>query len=89
MVSLDFFLPTHRLLRRIYLGWLYAQGAFWGFLLHGRPGIYTYIPASLRVFLTIPDFSLMLERMGYGEVEARSYVSGGIGLHWAVKAKNQ
>jgi demethylmenaquinone methyltransferase/2-methoxy-6-polyprenyl-1,4-benzoquinol methylase len=85
MVSLDFFLPTNRLLRKLYLGYLYAQGAFWGLLLHGRPRVYTYIPDSLRSFTSIQDFSSLLRRMGYGRVEARSYIFGGIGLHWGVK----
>ncbi len=86
LVSLDFFLPANRLWRALYLDYLYAQGAFWGLLLHGRPRLYTYIPHSLRGFITIEDFSLLLERMGYAPVDAHSYVLGGIGLHWAVKA---
>jgi len=86
LVSLDFFLPAHRLWRALYLGYLYAQGAFWGLLLHGRPRLYTYIPRSLRGFITIEDFSLLLKRMGYARVDVCSYVLGGIGLHWAVKA---
>ena len=48
LVSLDFFLPANPLLRQLYLAYLYAQGAFWGLLLHGRPRVYTYIPDSLR-----------------------------------------
>ena len=86
LVSLDFFLPAHRLWRALYLGYLYAQGAFWGLLLHGRPRLYTYIPHSLRGFITLEDFSSLLRRMGYAPVDAHSYVLGGIGLHWAVKA---
>jgi len=85
MVSLDFFLPTNRLLRELYLGYLYAQGAFWGLLLHGRPRIYTYIPDSLRSFLSIEDFSSLLRRRGYARVDARPCIFGGIGLHWGVK----
>jgi len=85
MVSLDFFLPANRLWRELYLGYLYAQGAFWGFLLHGRPRLYTYIPDSLRSFISIEDFSSLLRRMGYAQVNARLYIRGGIGLHWAVK----
>jgi demethylmenaquinone methyltransferase/2-methoxy-6-polyprenyl-1,4-benzoquinol methylase len=85
LVSLDFFLPANSLLRRLYLAYLYAQGAFWGLLLHGRPRIYTYIPDSLRNFLSIEDFSSLLRNHGYGEVETRSFILGGIGLHWAEK----
>jgi len=85
MVSLDFFLPANQLLRKLYLGYLYAQGAFWGLLLHGRPRIYTYIPDSLRSFISIEDFSSLLRRRGYARVDARPFIFGGIGLHWGVK----
>jgi demethylmenaquinone methyltransferase/2-methoxy-6-polyprenyl-1,4-benzoquinol methylase len=87
LVSLDFFLPANRLLRRLYLAYLYAQGVFWGFVLHGRPRVYTYIPDSLRSFVSIDDFSKLLRRAGYHSVDARSYILGGIGLHWAAKER--
>ena len=85
LVSLDFFLPSNALLRPLYLAYLYAQGTFWGFVLHGRPRVYTYIPASLRPFVSIDDFSSLLHRTGYRQVDVRRYVLGGIGLHRAVK----
>jgi demethylmenaquinone methyltransferase/2-methoxy-6-polyprenyl-1,4-benzoquinol methylase len=85
LLSLDFFLPSNLLLRRLFLGWLYAQGAFWGLLLHGRPRVYTYIPDSLKSFVAIPEFSRLLRRSGYLRVDERSFLLGGIGLHWAVK----
>ncbi len=84
-VSLDFFLPPNVLLRRVYLAYLYLNGAFWGALLHGRPRTYTYIPDSLRSFLSTDDLSLLLRRMGYASVTANPYIFGGIALHWAVK----
>ena len=85
LVSLDFFLPRNALLRPLYLAYLYAQGAFWGLVLHGRPRVYTYIPDSLRSFVSIEDFSSLLHRTGYHQVDTRRYILGGIGLHWAVK----
>jgi demethylmenaquinone methyltransferase/2-methoxy-6-polyprenyl-1,4-benzoquinol methylase len=85
LVSLDFFLPASHLVRELYLGWLYVQGALWGLLLHGHPRIYTYIPDSLRGFLCIEDFVRLLQHQGYSEVDTRSFIAGGIGLHWAVK----
>ncbi|MBV8904663.1 MAG: ubiquinone/menaquinone biosynthesis methyltransferase [Acidobacteriia bacterium] len=85
LVSLDFFLPANRALRALYLAYLYTQGAFWGLLLHRQPRIYTYIPHSLRCFLSIDEFSALLRGSGYCRVEARSYILGGIGLHWAAK----
>jgi len=86
MVSLDFFLPASPILRRLYLAYLYTQGAFWGLLLHRRPRVYTYIPDSLRSFVSVEQFSLLLKAMGYTQVEARAHIFGGIGLHWAVKS---
>jgi len=85
LVSLDFFLPSNPLLRNLYLAYLYAQGAFWGLVLHRRPRIYTYIPDSLRSFVSIDEFSSMLRGTGYRAVEAHSFILGGIGLHWAAK----
>jgi len=85
MVSLDFFLPSNRVARVLYLGCMYAVGAFWGVLLHGSPRIYTYIPDSLRSFISIDDFSSLLKRMGYAQVDSRTYNSGVLGVHWAAK----
>lgn len=85
LVSLDFFLPRNALMRPLYLAYLYAQGAFWGTVLHGHPRVYTYIPDSLRSFVSIDEFSRLLRKTGYGRVDARHYILGGIGLHWAYK----
>lgn len=85
LVSLDFFLPSNYLMQRLYLAYLYAQGAFWGTVLHGQPRVYTYIPDSLRTFVSIAEFSSLLRRTGYRNVDERRYILGGIGLHWAEK----
>lgn len=82
-VSLDFFLPSHPVMRALYLSYLYVQGWWWGLVLHGRPRVYTYIPDSLRAFVSIDELSGRLRTAGYGRVEARRYILGGIGLHWA------
>jgi demethylmenaquinone methyltransferase/2-methoxy-6-polyprenyl-1,4-benzoquinol methylase len=89
LVTLDFFLPANHILRRLYLGYLYLQGGFWGLLLHGRPRIYTYIPDSLRSFLSMREFSGLLRRTGYSQVDERAYIFGGIGLHWGRKTGSQ
>ncbi len=89
LVTLDFFLPRNPLLRRLYLAYLYLQGAFWGLLLHGRPRIYTYIPDSLRSFVSMEDFTGLLRRTGYRQVRERGFLFGGIGLHWAAKERGE
>jgi demethylmenaquinone methyltransferase/2-methoxy-6-polyprenyl-1,4-benzoquinol methylase len=85
LVTLDFFLPANALLRGLYLGYLYTQGAFWGMVLHRRPRIYTYIPDSLRHFVSIAEFEALLEAHGYRRRNRRAYIFGGIGLHCAEK----
>jgi len=85
LVTLDFFLPANPLLRRLYLSYLYLQGAFWGLLLHGRPRVYTYIPDSLRSFVSMQEFAERLKRFGYASVTARGFICGGIGLYCAAK----
>jgi demethylmenaquinone methyltransferase/2-methoxy-6-polyprenyl-1,4-benzoquinol methylase len=85
LVSLDFFLPRRPWLRKLYLGYLYAQGAAWGLILHGRARIYTYIPDSLGSFLVADTFSCLLEKMDFTNVTARTFIMGGIAVHWARK----
>lgn len=85
LLTLDFFLPANPVLRSLYLAYLYANGAFWGLLLHGRPRVYTYIADSLRSFLSADELSAVLNRMGYAEVDVNPFLFGGIALHWAVK----
>jgi len=85
LVSLDFFLPQNPWLRRIYLGYLYAQGAVWGIMLHRRARVYTYIPDSLRNFLSVEAFSALLGDADFAKVNARRFLLGGIAVHWATK----
>ncbi len=85
LVCLDFFLPRNRVLRAAYLGYLYAQGFFWGLVLHGRPRIYTYIPDSLRSFVTLDGYSEALDHSGFETRRVRRFILGGIGLHWAAR----
>lgn len=85
LVSLDFFLPSRPWLRRFYLAYLYAQGAVWGVILHGRARVYTYIPDSLRSFVSVKEFSALLEKMQFEGVAARPFILGGIAVHWARK----
>lgn len=86
LVSLDFFLPGNAVLRKIYLLYLFLQGAFWGMVLHGRPRVYTYIPDSLRSFVSMDEFSSLLRTAGYAQISARPFIFGGIALHRAQRS---
>lgn len=84
VVTLDFFLPPNALWRSIYLAYLYAQGTFWGILLHGRARIYTYIPDSLANFLSAEAFASRLQPQ-FSNIAVRPFLLGGIAVHWARK----
>jgi demethylmenaquinone methyltransferase/2-methoxy-6-polyprenyl-1,4-benzoquinol methylase len=86
LVTLDFFLPANPVLRKLYLAYLYAQGTFWGLVLHRKPRIYTYIPDSLSHFVSVPEFESLLAAEGYSAIRSQAYIQGGIALHWAAKA---
>jgi demethylmenaquinone methyltransferase/2-methoxy-6-polyprenyl-1,4-benzoquinol methylase len=85
LVVLDFYLPENLTYRRLYLGYLHVQGALWGALLHGQPDVYTYIPRSLDGFLTADEFSSLLHRQGFENISMRTFLLGGIALHWACR----
>src|SRR5438046_3255275 len=89
LASLDFSLPRTSLIRQLYLAYLYAQGALWGCLLHGRPRVYTYISDSLRGFLTAADLSSLLTTLGFHQVDAHTFIAGGIAIHWARKPSTE
>ncbi len=85
LITLDFFLPENHFWRRLFLIYLYEQGAIWGWLLHREPRIYTYIPDSLQSFVTVPEFSRALASAKFHHVTALPFVLGGIAIHCATK----
>ncbi len=86
LVSLDFFLPPSRVLRTVYLGYLYAAGWTFGLLLHRSPRVYTYIRDSLRDFMTMDEYVGKLVHQGFRPAVERRYLFGGMGIHWAEKS---
>lgn len=86
LVTLDFFLPANALWRWMFIGWLYFQGWIWGLLLHGQPSIYTYIPRSLRVFLSNDAYSARLNRRGFTASRMKMFLGGGVSVHWNARA---
>ncbi|MBL8228263.1 MAG: ubiquinone/menaquinone biosynthesis methyltransferase [Bryobacterales bacterium] len=85
IVTLDFFQPANPLWRELFIGWLYFQGGVWGLILHGKPSIYTYIPRSLRTFLSNEKYSEMLELSGFRPSRVQRFLGGGISIHWSAR----
>ena len=89
LATLDFYLPENRFWRALYLGYLYVQGAIWGFTLHLDHRVYTYIPDSLCDFTTAAGLCDLLAGTGFRDVKCRRFVLGGIALHWARAGADQ
>jgi demethylmenaquinone methyltransferase/2-methoxy-6-polyprenyl-1,4-benzoquinol methylase len=83
LVTLDFFQPRNPVWRELFIGWLYFQGGLWGLILHGKPSIYTYIPRSLRTFLSNEGYSSALEAAGFQPSRIKRFLGGGISIHWS------
>lgn len=75
---LDFFLPEHRLWRRLFLGYLAAAGNVIGWLWHREPVVYGYIAASIARWVTPREFRGMLERAGFAIEAERRHLFGGV-----------
>jgi demethylmenaquinone methyltransferase / 2-methoxy-6-polyprenyl-1,4-benzoquinol methylase len=86
--SLDFFLPTNRLWRSLFLGYLGVAGNLVGWLWHRTPAIYGYIARSINAFVTADEFSTLLERHGFRMVTRQNMLMGGIALHIAVRKED-
>lgn len=84
---LDFYRPRNALWRVIFLGYLHAAGAVFGWMWHRAPVIYTYIAASIRAYVSADEFSNALSQAGFVVVRTRRHLFGGIALHEARRVR--
>ena len=83
--SLDFCVPRNAMWRALFLGYLRVSGDVVGWWWHRTPAIYGYIARSIAAFVTVEEFTAVLQRHGFQVVETRRMLFGGIGLHVAVR----
>jgi len=85
LVSLDFNRPASRAIRSLYLSYLTAVGGALGWILHGDPDTYRYIPASLRTYPGAEGVSRLLAARGFARVEHLPVLGGLMSIHSAFK----
>jgi demethylmenaquinone methyltransferase/2-methoxy-6-polyprenyl-1,4-benzoquinol methylase len=85
LVVLDFNRPSIAPIRKVYLGYLTAVGSSLGWLLHGDPDTYRYIPESIRRYPGAAAVATLLRTRGYGTVRVRRLLGGLMALHVATK----
>jgi demethylmenaquinone methyltransferase/2-methoxy-6-polyprenyl-1,4-benzoquinol methylase len=83
LLSLDFNRPEAPLVRVAYLGYLTAVGGLLGWLLHGDPDTYRYIPASIRRYPGAAGVAARLRQSGFAEVRIVPVLFGLMTIHVA------
>ena len=83
LLSLDFNRPASPLICTIYLAYLTAVGATLGWLLHGDPDTYRYIPASIRRYPGAGGVADRLRARGLVDVQVLPVLWGLMTIHVA------
>ncbi len=85
LLSLDFNKPGNRLVRNAYLVYLSVVGSTLGFVLHGDPDTYRYIPESIRQYPGATGVARLMEAAGFTDVRVVPLLSGLMAIHTARK----
>lgn len=83
LVSLDFNRPSNRLLRTIYLRYLWFVGGLLGRILHGDPDTYRYIPASIERYPGASGVVRLTKDEGFTEARWIPVLGGLMAIHIA------
>ena len=83
LCALDFDRPDAAWLRSIYLAHLHLVGGALGWILHGDPETYQYIPASIRRYPGAREVAAMMRRAGFSEVRHMRVMGGLMAIHVA------
>src|SRR5262245_6794666 len=86
LYSLDFTAPSNAVIRGAYLAYLSIVGGAIGWLLHGDPDTYRYIPASLRGYPGMHELSELMVERGFSQVRCHRVLGGLLVIHQAKKA---
>ena len=85
LLSLDFNRPDNPLVRGIYLSYLTVVGSTLGFVLHGDPDTYRYIPESIRRYPGAAAVSDLARAHGFASCEHTPVLGGFMAFHRAMK----
>lgn len=80
-LSLDFNRPSHPLVRGAYLTYLSVVGGALGWILHGDPDTYRYIPASIRRYPGAEGVAARLGARGLVDVTTTPVLGGLMTIH--------
>jgi demethylmenaquinone methyltransferase / 2-methoxy-6-polyprenyl-1,4-benzoquinol methylase len=81
VLSLDFNRPRNGVIRSIYLAYLWLVGGAIGWMLHGDPDTYRYIPASIRNYPGAEAVARLMASSGFGEARYERVLGGLMAIH--------
>jgi demethylmenaquinone methyltransferase/2-methoxy-6-polyprenyl-1,4-benzoquinol methylase len=83
LLSLDFNKPENPIVRAAFLAYLTVVGSSLGWILHGDPDTYRYIPASIRRYPGAACVADLLRARGFSDVRVVPLLGGLMTLHVA------
>jgi ubiquinone/menaquinone biosynthesis methyltransferase len=83
LLSLDFDRPVNPVVRGVYLAYLTVVGSALGFILHGDPDTYRYIPESIRRYPGAIEVNGIISRAGFTESICLPVLGGLMAIHRA------
>ena len=86
VLALDFDRPDRALLRSIYLAYLTVVGSVLGWILHGDPDTYRYIPESIKRYPGSAGVARLFEAAGFVECAVVPLVGGLMAINTARRA---
>ena len=86
-LSLDFNRPGNALVRAVYLSYLTVVGSTLGFVLHGDPDTYRYIPESIRRYPGARAVCAMVREQGFVSCDYLPVLGGLMAIHRAVRER--
>ena len=86
LLSLDFNRPESPVVRGVYLSYLTVAGGLLGWLLHGDPDTYRYIPASIRRYPGARGVADKIGARGFTSVRIVPLLFGLMTLHFAERS---
>jgi demethylmenaquinone methyltransferase/2-methoxy-6-polyprenyl-1,4-benzoquinol methylase len=86
-LSLDFAHPKNRVYRWLYLRYLVVVGSTLGFVLHGDPDTYRYIPESLKLYPGQRGVKKMMDDLGFVETGLREFGGGIMAINYGTNPR--
>jgi len=84
-LSLDFDRPSNAFIRTMYFWYLTIFGGTLGWILHGDPDTYRYIPASIRNYPGAAAVADLMRARGFSRVRHYPVLAGLMAIHHATK----